>query len=96
VRRNRGCLRLGIPDAGSKSDTVFRIRLEASDALGLETFGALLYLKFHRLPFVEGPVALGLDGREMHEDILTGLALDESITFCRVEPLNSTLFSAQF
>jgi hypothetical protein len=70
--------------------------LEARDAFGLETLRSLLDLKFDGLPFVEGLITLGLDGREMHEDVLTGLALYESIALGGVEPLDGTLFSAQF
>src|SRR5271156_1930312 len=67
--------------------------LKADDVLGLKALGALLNFEFHRLAFVERLVALGLDRREMHEDVFAGLALDETKTLGRVEPLDCTLLS---
>src|SRR5208282_6239305 len=70
--------------------------LESDDVLSLKALRALLDFKLHGLPFVEALVPLGLDRREMHEDILTGLALDESVALCRIKPLHCTLFSGHF
>ena len=62
---------------------------------GIQAFGALLDFKLHALALVEGAVAVGHDGREMHEYILAGGALDEAISLGTVEPLyNSLLFHA--
>src|ERR1700693_1172792 len=66
------------------------------DVFGLKALGALLDLKFHRLPFRQRLVSVHLNRGEMDEDVLSRLALNESIAFCCVEPLDHTLFSAQF
>jgi len=68
--------------------------LEAYDVLGLQTLGALLDFELNRLSFVEGLVPIGLNGRKVHENVLTGLALDESVALSRIEPLYCTLLSA--
>jgi hypothetical protein len=70
--------------------------LEADYALSLQTLGSLLDFKFHRLPFVEGLVALGLDGGEMDKNILAGLSLDETVSLGRIKPLDCSLLSAHF
>jgi hypothetical protein len=44
----------------------------------LQALWALADLKLHSLPFVEAAVTLRLNGCVMHENILTGLALDEA------------------
>src|SRR5215469_9984048 len=54
--------------------------LERPDVLGLQTLGALRHLKLYALPFLQAAEAVGLDRREMHEDILATLAADESVT----------------
>jgi hypothetical protein len=59
----------------------------------LEAFGALQQIKLHRLPFVESAVSVFLDRRKMNEHVLTGGALDESISLCPVEPLHCSLLS---
>ena len=69
--------------------------LEANDVLGLQALGALADFEFNRLPFVEALIPLRLDGGEVHEDILTGLALDEPVTLAGVEPLHCSLFFTQ-
>jgi hypothetical protein len=68
--------------------------LQADDVLGLKTLRSLLHFKFNRLAFIQTLVTVSLDRREVHEHIFTGLALDETIAFCRVEPLDCTLLSA--
>lgn len=70
--------------------------LEPYDALRLQPLGPLLHFKLNGLPLVEAFVPFRLDGREVHENVLSGLALDETITFCCVEPLDCTLFCSQF
>jgi hypothetical protein len=65
--------------------------LEPDDVLSLQALGALLDFELDSLPFIQALVTLGLDRREVHEDVLTGRALDETITLCRVKPLDSTL-----
>jgi hypothetical protein len=69
--------------------------LDCGDALGLETLGALADFKFDQLAFVQGFIAVHLDRGEVHENIFTGLALNESVPFGSVEPFHDTLFSGQ-
>ena len=66
--------------------------LERPDVLGLQTLGALRHLKLYALPFLQAAEAVGLDRREMHEDILATLAADESVALGIVKPLNCSLF----
>jgi hypothetical protein len=56
----------------------------------LKSLGSLDYLEFDRLAFFKVPVSVALDGGEMHEDIVAVGTRDESITFFRAEPLNSS------
>jgi len=58
---------------------------------GLQALWSLLDFEFNRLPFVECFVPLGLNRREVDENVLTGLALDEPIALGRIEPLDSAL-----
>src|SRR5215469_8402741 len=67
-------------------------RLEACDVLCLKALRALLYFEFHRLAFIQRLVAVHLNGREMYEDILSGLALDEPVALRSIEPLHCSLF----
>jgi len=53
-------------------------RLDACNVLSLKTLGALLDFKFHCLTFVERLISFHRDRREVHENIFSGLALDES------------------
>jgi hypothetical protein len=78
--------------AGQPEDRPTNQRLEADYVLGLQALWALLYLEFDGLAFVQAFVALGLDRRKVYEYILTGLALDESVSLAGVEPLHSSLF----
>jgi hypothetical protein len=55
----------------------------------LRAFG---HVKIHRLPFLQALEAAGLDRREMHKDILTVLAADETLALGVVEPLDCSLF----
>src|SRR5271156_92754 len=59
----------------------------------LEAFRAFEQIELDSLAFIQRAVAVLLDGREMHEDILAGGALDESVSLRPVEPLHSTLLS---
>src|SRR4051812_6501381 len=60
---------------------------------GLKTFRALQQIELHRLAFIQRPVALLLDGGEMHEHVLSRRSLDEPITLRAVEPLHCALLS---
>src|SRR5580658_6955633 len=65
----------------------------AHDVARLEAFRAFEQVELDSLAFVQRAVAVLLDGREMHEHILAGGALDESVSLRPVEPLHSTLLS---
>ena len=69
------------------------LRLEASDVRSLQALGALGDFEFNRLAFVQRLVAIRLDGGEMDENVLAGLALDEPKTLAGIEPLHCSLFS---
>jgi hypothetical protein len=56
-------------------------RLEACNVLCLKAFGAFRHFKLHRLTFIQGLITVHLDRGEVHENIFSGLALDEPVTF---------------
>ena len=68
------------------------LKLKADYVFRLQALWALTYLKLHSLPFIQAAVTLRLNGRVMHENVLTGLALNEAKTFACIEPLHSSLF----
>ena len=68
------------------------VGLEASDVRCLETLGSLGDFEFNGLTFVQRLVAIGLNGREVNENIFAGLALNESESLCSIEPLYCSLF----
>ncbi len=70
-------------------------RLNAGNALSLQALRALLYFELHQLAFIERLVPVHLNGRKVNEDVLAGLALNESVSLGRIEPLHHTLFSCQ-
>jgi len=53
--------------------------LEAGNVLCLKALGALLNFKLHCLAFVEGLIAVHHDRREVDENILSCLPLDEAV-----------------
>jgi hypothetical protein len=67
-------------------------RLEGDDVLGLRAFLTLHDLELYPLAFGQVAVAFANDRVEMHEDISTGVALDETVSFRTVEPLDGALF----
>jgi hypothetical protein len=67
-------------------------RLESGDVRGLQALGALRHFEFNGLSFVQRLVTLGLNRREVYEDVFAGLALDESKALASIEPLYCTLF----
>jgi hypothetical protein len=67
-------------------------RLESGDVRGLQALGALRHFEFNSLSFVQRLVTLGLNRREVYEDVFAGLALDESKALTSIEPLYCTLF----
>jgi hypothetical protein len=68
-------------------------RLEAGDVRCLQALRPAGHFEFNRLAFVQRLVPLSLNGREVHEDIFAGLALDEPVPFAGIEPLHCSLFS---
>ncbi len=69
------------------------LRLEASDVRSLQTLRSAGNFEFNRLAFVQRFIALRLNRGEMDENILAGLALDESESLAGIEPLHCSLFS---
>jgi len=65
-----------------------------NDVLGLQSFRALLYFEFDLLSFIQRFISVGLNGGKMDEHVLSRLALDKSIAFRSVEPLDRTLLFA--
>src|SRR5215469_2289355 len=57
----------------------------------LKAFGPLQQVELDGLTFVQCAVAIFLNRREVDENVLARRPLDESISFCPVKPLYSTL-----
>src|SRR5271166_2951171 len=68
------------------------LRLQAGDVRRLQALGAGGHFELNRLAFVQRFVTLRDDGGEMDENVLAGLALDESKAFAGVKPLYCSLF----
>jgi hypothetical protein len=66
--------------------------LEGGDVRCLQALWTLSDIEFDRLPLGERPVPVSLNRGEVHENILTGLALDESESLAGIEPLYCSLF----
>jgi len=66
--------------------------LDALDVLCLPALGAFDYVKLHLLTFLEAAEAAGLNGGEMHEDILAVLAADKTVALGVVKPLHCSCF----
>lgn len=58
------------------------------DVPRLRTLRTIDDFELNLLAFFERPESVALDCREVHEDIIAALALDEAITFSVVEPLD--------
>src|SRR5689334_15208807 len=70
-------------------------RSERDDVLRLRALRALGDLELHALVLVQRAVALGLDGRVVHEDVGAAAVLsDEAEALLSVEPLHRTLCHA--
>src|SRR6266481_10214245 len=67
-------------------------RLEAGNVLSLKTLRAFLHFKLHCLTFVERLVSFHRDRGEVHENIFSRLALDESEALRSIKPLHCSLF----
>jgi hypothetical protein len=66
--------------------------LKAGDVRGLQTLGSGGHFKLNSLTFVQRLVAVSLDSGEMNEDVLTGLALNETKALAGIKPLYCSLF----
>ena len=67
-------------------------KLETCNVLCLKALGAFGHFKLDCLTLVQGLVTIHLNCGEMHENILSGLPLDESVTLRSVKPLHRSLF----
>jgi hypothetical protein len=72
---------------------LIRSSLEGRDVRRLQALGAAGNFEFNRLAVVQGLVTVRLNGREVNENILARLALNESESLAGVKPLYSSLFS---
>src|SRR5260221_3941168 len=61
------------------------------DVRGLEPLGTLDHVELELRAFLQGAEAVGVDGAEVHEDILTSAGRDEAETLRVVEPLDRTV-----
>jgi hypothetical protein len=68
------------------------LELQARYVRSLQALGASGDFEFNRLAFVQRLVSLRNDRGEMDENVLAGLALDESKTLTGIEPLHCSLF----
>jgi hypothetical protein len=68
------------------------LRLQAGDVRRLQALGAGGHFEFNRLAFVQRFVPIRRDGGKVDENVLAGLALDESKAFAGVKPLHCSLF----
>src|SRR5271157_830769 len=68
------------------------LRLQAGDVRCLQALGAGGHFELNRLAFVQRLISLRLNRGEMDEDVLAGLALDESESLAGIEPLYCSLF----
>jgi hypothetical protein len=66
--------------------------LQAGDVRRLQALGAARDFELNRLAFVQRFVTIPHDRGEMDENVLAGLALDESKALAGVKPLNCSLF----
>src|SRR5271169_4596058 len=81
------------PAASGRVSNCGTSRLGADDVARLKAFGAFEQIELHGLTLVERAVAVLLNGGEMHEDVFSRGALDESISLRPVEPLYCSLLS---
>lgn len=82
-----------VSQGGAARATPPRNRLQPYDVLGLQPFRTCTDLELNRLTLAERSVAVSLDSREVHEDVLASFAADETVAFCGIKPLHNTLLS---
>lgn len=63
---------------------------ERDDVVRLRAFVTGHFDELHALPFFQGAMAFADDRTEMDEQVLTALALDETVAFATVEPLHGS------
>jgi len=68
------------------------ICLEGSHVLCLKAFWTFCQIELNLLTFLKAAEAAGLNGGEMHEDIVAALTTDEAEAFCVVKPLHYSCF----
>ena len=69
------------------------LSVDSADVFSLEALLALHHGEFDLLAVTQGAVAVATDGAEVHENVFTGLTLDETETLGVVEPLDGALFA---
>jgi hypothetical protein len=69
------------------------VGLCAGNVRCLKAFRPFQQIELDSLTFIQSPVTVLLNRGEMYEYILSGGALDETISFSPVEPLHYTLLS---
>ena len=85
----------GIDKAGTPAEDrgIYNILgFDFSNFLGLISLGSLGYAEFNLIPFIQGPETFSLNSGMVHENIIPGIAPDETVAFFVIEPLNYALF----
>src|SRR5689334_18199120 len=70
----------------------FRVALEHLHVLCLPALGTFDDGELHRLSFLQAAETVGLNCREMDENVLTILTGNKAVTLRVIEPLNCSLF----
>ena len=71
-----------------------RTELRANHIPGLKSLGAFHQVELHGLAFIEGAIAIFLNGGKMNEDVFSRRSLDKTVSFRTIEPLHSTFFAS--
>ena len=87
----------GPTTGGPHSDETLEFRnLNPGDVLGLQSLRPLLHLELYLRAFIQGTVAVRLDGRKVYEHVIAATSLDETIAFRGVKPFHDAFFSHCF
>ena len=73
-----------------------RFRLEGGNVRSLQALRTADHFELNRLAVVQRLIPIGLNRREVDENVLAGLTLDESKALAGIEPLYCSLFSQLF
>jgi len=95
IEQSARCRAMRIPLAvarGICQSVASLISAAAQDIRGQKSFGTFHELIFHGFSLVQSPVAIFLNRGKVDEDVFSGGALNEAISFGSVEPLYSSLF----